>query len=122
MTAWPDCHNYAAFKDKTDVVRAKHLSTPVTEAETFRYDSHTHKRQYIHIKENIDWCSYKSTTKPLQNTITTTTKQTKKRVLTRVRVQCYVHRDHKDYWGRGAHDGHLDFHTAPELSGPNQSN
>ena len=53
----------------------------------------------------------------------------------------YVHRDHKDYWGRGsmcdvvvevllyvhrnrgkqaylgrgAQDGHLDFHTAPEL-------
>ena len=27
----------------------------------------------------------------------------------------YVHRDHKDYWGRGAQDDHLDFHTAPEL-------
>ena len=26
-----------------------------------------------------------------------------------------VHRDHKVYWGRGAQDGHLDFHTAPEL-------
>ena len=25
----------------------------------------------------------------------------------------YVHRDHKDYWGRGAQDGPLDFHTAP---------
>ena len=23
----------------------------------------------------------------------------------------YVHRDHKDYKGRGAQDGHLDFHT-----------
>ena len=27
----------------------------------------------------------------------------------------YVHRDDKDYQGRGAQDGHLDFHTAPEL-------
>ena len=26
----------------------------------------------------------------------------------------YVHRDHKDYKGREAQDGHLDFHTAPE--------
>ena len=31
-------------------------------------------------------------------------------------VLLYVHRDHKDYYGRGAQDGHLDFHTAPELS------
>ena len=30
-------------------------------------------------------------------------------------VLLYVHRDHKDYSGRGAQDGHLDFHTAPEL-------
>ena len=30
-------------------------------------------------------------------------------------VLLYVHRDHKDYQGRGAQDGHLDFHTAPEL-------
>ena len=28
----------------------------------------------------------------------------------------YIHRDHKDCWGRGAQDGHLVFHTAPELS------
>ena len=27
----------------------------------------------------------------------------------------YVHRNHNDYQGRGAQDGHLDFHTAPEL-------
>ena len=27
----------------------------------------------------------------------------------------YVHRNHKAYSGRGAQDGHLDFHTAPEL-------
>ena len=27
----------------------------------------------------------------------------------------YIHRDHQDYWGRGAQDGHLDFHAAPEL-------
>ena len=27
----------------------------------------------------------------------------------------YVHRDRRDYQGRGALDGHLDFHTAPEL-------
>ena len=27
----------------------------------------------------------------------------------------YVHRDHKDYKGRGAQDGHLDLHTAPRL-------
>ena len=27
----------------------------------------------------------------------------------------YVPRDHKDCWGQGAQDGHLDFHTAPEL-------
>ena len=27
----------------------------------------------------------------------------------------YVHTDHKDYLGRGAQDGHLDFHRAPEL-------
>ena len=27
----------------------------------------------------------------------------------------HVHRDHKDCYGRGAQDGHLDFHTAPEL-------
>ena len=26
-----------------------------------------------------------------------------------------VHRNRTDYWGRGAQDGHLDFHTAPEL-------
>ena len=26
-----------------------------------------------------------------------------------------VHRDHKDYQGRGAQDGHLDFHTTHEL-------
>ena len=25
----------------------------------------------------------------------------------------YVHRDHKDYYGRGAQASHLDFHTAP---------
>ena len=30
-------------------------------------------------------------------------------------VLLYVHRDHKDYKGRGAQDGHLDFHTAPEF-------
>ena len=30
-------------------------------------------------------------------------------------VLCYVHRDRKDYSGRGAQDGHLDFHAAPEL-------
>ena len=27
----------------------------------------------------------------------------------------YVHRDHKDCQGQGAQDGHLHFHTAPEL-------
>ena len=27
----------------------------------------------------------------------------------------YVQKDHKDYLGRGAQDGHLDFHTALEL-------
>ena len=27
----------------------------------------------------------------------------------------YVHRDHKEYWGRGAQDGHFEIHTAPEL-------
>ena len=27
----------------------------------------------------------------------------------------YVHEDHKYYVGRGAQDGHPDFHTAPEL-------
>ena len=38
-----------------------------------------------------------------------------------LRLQClmllYIHRDCKEYWGRGAHDGNLDFqfHTAPEL-------
>ena len=30
----------------------------------------------------------------------------------------YVHIDRKVYWGRGAQDGHLDFHTAPELCCP----
>ena len=30
-------------------------------------------------------------------------------------VLLYIHRDHKDYEGRGAQDVHLDFHTAPEL-------
>ena len=29
----------------------------------------------------------------------------------------YIHRDHKVYYGRKAHDGHLDFHTAPGLLG-----
>ena len=29
----------------------------------------------------------------------------------------YIHRDRKDYQGRGAQDGRLDFHTAPELWG-----
>ena len=28
----------------------------------------------------------------------------------------YVHRDHKDYEGRGAQDGHLDFHVARSLN------
>ena len=29
----------------------------------------------------------------------------------------YVHTGHKAYWGRpGAQDGHLDFHTAPEMT------
>ena len=27
----------------------------------------------------------------------------------------YVHKDHKDYYGRGAQDVYLHFHTAPEL-------
>ena len=27
----------------------------------------------------------------------------------------YVHTDHEDCLGREAQDGHLDFHTAPEL-------
>ena len=27
----------------------------------------------------------------------------------------YVHRDCMDYWEMGAQDGHLHFHTAPEL-------
>ena len=27
----------------------------------------------------------------------------------------YDHRDHKDYYGLGAQDGYLDFHTVPEL-------
>ena len=30
-------------------------------------------------------------------------------------VLLYVHRKHEAYWGRGARDSHLDFHTAPEL-------
>ena len=30
-------------------------------------------------------------------------------------VVLYVHRDHKDYQGRGAQDVHLDLHTAPQL-------
>ena len=30
-------------------------------------------------------------------------------------VLLYVHRDHKDCLGRGAQDGHLDFHTVPEI-------
>ena len=25
----------------------------------------------------------------------------------------YVYKDYQDYWGRGAQDSHLDFHTAP---------
>ena len=29
----------------------------------------------------------------------------------------YVHRDRTDFYGRGAQDGHLDFHTVPELWG-----
>ena len=28
-----------------------------------------------------------------------------------------VHTGHTDYKGQGAQDGHLDFHTAPELRG-----
>ena len=30
-------------------------------------------------------------------------------------VLLYVHRNHEAYRRRGAHDGHLDFHTAPQL-------
>ena len=30
-------------------------------------------------------------------------------------VLLYVHRDHTDYYGQGAQDNHLNFHTAPEL-------
>ena len=33
----------------------------------------------------------------------------------------YVHRDHQDYQGRGAQEGHLDFHAAPELGGPKRA-
>ena len=32
----------------------------------------------------------------------------------------YVHRDDKDYWGRGAQGVHLDLHTAPELCSSSQ--
>ena len=32
-------------------------------------------------------------------------------------VLLYVHRN-RNSLGRGAQDGHLDFHTAPELCGP----
>ena len=52
-------------------------------------------------------------------------KGTGKRLLVTATIVCqckftcsmllYVRRDHKDYQGRGAQDGHLDFHTAPEL-------
>ena len=28
---------------------------------------------------------------------------------------CFTTADHKDHQGRGAQDGHLHFHTAPEL-------
>ena len=30
-------------------------------------------------------------------------------------VSLYVQSGHKDYQGRGAQNGHLDFHTAPEI-------
>ena len=30
-------------------------------------------------------------------------------------VLLYIDRNHQAYWGRGAQDSHLDFHTAPEL-------
>lgn len=30
-------------------------------------------------------------------------------------VLLYVHRNHKDYQGRGAQDGYRNFHAAPEL-------
>ena len=30
-------------------------------------------------------------------------------------VLLYVHRDYKDYYGRGAQDVHFDFHIAPQL-------
>ena len=33
----------------------------------------------------------------------------------------YVLRDHKNYYGLGAQDGHLDFHTAPHSRKPNLS-
>ena len=36
-------------------------------------------------------------------------------VISLLLVLLYVHRNHKDYEGQGAQDGHLDFHTAPEL-------
>ena len=32
-----------------------------------------------------------------------------------VEVLLYVHKNHQAYLGRGDQDGHLDFHTAPEL-------
>ena len=32
-----------------------------------------------------------------------------------LQMSLHVHRSHKAYYGRGAQDGHLDFHTAPEL-------
>ena len=35
--------------------------------------------------------------------------------LVEVQMVLYIHRDHKDYQGPGAQNGHLDFHTAPEL-------
>ena len=30
-------------------------------------------------------------------------------------ILLYVHRNHEAYQGRGAQDGHLDFHTAPGI-------
>ena len=32
-----------------------------------------------------------------------------------MQILVHVHRNQKDYLGRGAQDVHLDFHTAPEL-------
>ena len=58
---------------------------------------------------------------PLPRTATSTFTQLLSSETTTLQTLLYIHRNHKAYMGWGVQDGHLDFHTAPELRNHNFS-